>query len=183
MSNFTFPLNPTEGLVFTAAPGKNLIWMNGRWRQNRPLFTPSEPVKTINGQVLVGSGDITVVTPEAPATLQNKTLEQPVMVAPRERKEAMTGNVINLANASMFTKTISGNTTFSLVNTPANEVLVTFMMELINAGSATLNFWPGVKWAGGTQPSLTAAGKDVLGFYSYDGGVTWVGLVIGKDVK
>lgn len=183
MSAFVLPENPTEGFVFNAASGKNLIWTNGRWRQNRPLFTPSEPVKTINGQILAGQGDITVVTPEAPATLQNKTLEQPVMVAPCERKEAMSGNVVDLASASMFTKTISGNTTFSLVNTPANEVLVTFMMELVNAGSATLSFWPGVKWPGGTQPTLTTAGKDVLGFYSYDGGVTWIGLVIGKDVK
>lgn len=40
-----------------------------------------------------------------------------------------------------------------------------------------------MKWAGGTAPTLTASGRDALGFYTYDGGTTWTGLVLGKDIK
>jgi hypothetical protein len=40
-----------------------------------------------------------------------------------------------------------------------------------------------MKWAAGTAPTLTASGRDVLGFFTYDGGTTWSGLVLGKDIK
>jgi hypothetical protein len=30
---------------------------------------------------------------------------------------------------------------------------------------------------------LTSAGRDVLGFFTHDGGTTWSGLVLAKDVK
>jgi hypothetical protein len=58
-----------------------------------------------------------------------------------------------------------------------------FILEITNGGSKTIGYWTGVKWAGGTAPTLTAAGTDVLGFYTHDGGASWVGLTLAKDVK
>jgi len=45
------------------------------------------------------------------------------------------------------------------------------------------SWWSGVKWTGGFSPALTVSGRDVLGFFTYDGGTTWTGLVLGLDVK
>jgi hypothetical protein len=54
---------------------------------------------------------------------------------------------------------------------------------MTNGGSATVNFWSGVKWSYGTAPPFTASGRDVLGFFTYDGGTTWTGLLLGTDIK
>jgi hypothetical protein len=56
-------------------------------------------------------------------------------------------------------------------------------LELMNPG-AFAQTWPAsVKWSNGTLPSLTAAGVDVLEFYTRDGGTTWRGFQSGKDMK
>ena len=58
-----------------------------------------------------------------------------------------------------------------------------FILVLTNGGSATVNWFSGVTWAGGTPPTLTAAGVDVIGFFTIDGGTTWRGLVLALDIK
>lgn len=103
-------------------------------------------------------------------------------LAKQDVKVALTGTAINPADGGLFTKTISAPTTFSVSAVPASPVVTSFILELMNGGSAAVNFWPGVKWAGGTIPELTAVGKDILGFYTHDGGGSWAGLVLGKDM-
>lgn len=107
----------------------------------------------------------------------------PTLTGLREVKVTMAANNIDLTGGNLFTKTISGATTLTVSGTPATGTLITFILELTNGGSATVNWWSGVKWAGGTIPTLTAAGRDVLGFYTHDGGTTWNGLLLGKDMK
>ena len=98
-------------------------------------------------------------------------------------------NVVSAANIDLllgnhFTKTISANITFTLTNKPASGVLTSFILDLTNGGAYTITWTTmNVKWASGLAPVLTISGRDVLGFYSYDGGTTWTGLVLGKDVK
>lgn len=101
----------------------------------------------------------------------------------REKQNAVAASAIDQALGNYFSKTISGTTTFTVSNTPTTGIASSFILDLTNGGSATVNWWTGVKWAGGTAPTLTAAGRDVLGFFTYDGGTTWTGLVLGKDVK
>jgi hypothetical protein len=93
------------------------------------------------------------------------------------------GTAIDLSLGNYFTKTISGTTTLTVSNTPATGTAASFILDLTNGGSSTINWWSGVKWAGGTAPTLTSSGRDVLGFFTHDGGTTWSGLVLGKDVK
>lgn len=108
---------------------------------------------------------------------------QPTLTGLREVKVAMAANNIDVAAGNLFTKTISGATTLTTSNVPASGTLASFILDLTNGGSATVTWWSGVKWAGGTAPTLTAAGRDVLGFYTHDGGTTWTGLLLGKDAK
>lgn len=101
----------------------------------------------------------------------------------KETKTAIAASAIDLATAAYFSKTISGATTFTVSNVPSTGIAGSFILDLTNGGSAAVTWWSGVKWAGGTAPTLTASGRDVLGFYTYDAGTTWTGLVLGKDVK
>lgn len=110
-------------------------------------------------------------------------LLQPTLTGLREVRVAMAANAIDLSAGNLFTKTISGATTLTVSNIPASGTLASFILDLTNGGSATITWWSGVKWAGGTAPTLTAAGRDVLGFYTHDGGTTWTGLLLSQDVK
>lgn len=138
-------------------------------------------IKTVDGSSILGSGDIvTVDSTKLPLTGGTMT---GAVTSFRETKIAMGANDINLASGNLFTKTISAATTLTMSNKPASGQVISFILELTNAGSAVITWFSGVKWAGGTAPTLTTAGKDILGCYSHDGGLTWNVLVLGKDVK
>lgn len=106
----------------------------------------------------------------------------PTFIGIRETKVAMPANAIDLATGNYFTKTISGATTFTVSNVPASGTVGEFILDLTNGGSGAITWW-GVKWVGGTAPTLTTAGRDTLGFFTHDGGTIWTGFVIGKDIK
>ena len=101
----------------------------------------------------------------------------------QEVRTALPANDINLSTGNFFTKTISGATTLTVSNVPTTGTAASFILDLTNGGSGTVTWWSGMKWAGGTAPTLTASGRDVLGFFTHDGGTTWSGFVLGKDVK
>jgi hypothetical protein len=97
-----------------------------------------------------------------------------------EKSTAIAASAIDLSASNYFTKTISGTTTFTISNAAASGLVNSFILQLTNGGSATVNWFSGVKWAGGTAPTLTASGYDDLGFFTIDGGTTWQGFVLGK---
>ena len=104
-------------------------------------------------------------------------------VGMKESKVALPANNIDLSAGTFFTKTISGATTLTVSNVPAASLAACFILDLTNAGSAVITWFASMKWAAGTAPTLTAAGRDVLGFFTYDAGTTWSGFVLGKDIK
>ena len=101
----------------------------------------------------------------------------------KEAKVAMGANDVNLSSGNFFSKTISGASTLTVSNVPATGTAASFILDLTNGGAGAITWFSGVKWAGGTAPTLTAAGRDTLGFFTHDGGTTWTGLVLGKDIK
>lgn len=101
----------------------------------------------------------------------------------RETKVAMAAANINLALGNLFTKTISGATTLTVSNVPTTGNVGYMILELTNAGSAAITWFSGVKWAGGTAPTLTASGKDIISMYTHDGGTVWNVSGLMKDVK
>lgn len=107
----------------------------------------------------------------------------PTLTGLRETSVAMPANDINLATGNLFTKTITGATTLTVSNVPTSGTVGYFILQLTNGGSATVTWFSGVKWAGGTPPTLTASGKDILSFYTIDAGTTWNIVSIQKDVK
>lgn len=96
-------------------------------------------------------------------------------------------NVIDVSLGSIFTKTISTATTFTLVGADdfqhSADSVVSFALRLNDGGLEKVTWWPGVKWPGGNEPPLTPSGTDLLGFVSIDAGATWMGVVLGQNYK
>ena len=94
----------------------------------------------------------------------------------------VSSNVVNIAATSIdcsesnwFTKTISAPVTLSFDNTPGQAF--SFVLQVINAGPNIT--WPiNVRWAGGSPPSLTVSGTDILRFMTLDGGLVWHGQLL-----
>ena len=124
----------------------------------------------------------TVVGTTDTQTLSGKTLTTAVSTGHRETRVAVAASNIDLATGNYFTKTISGATTFTVSNVPSSGTVGAFILELTNPGTA-VTWWSGVKWVGGTQPTWTGTGVDVLAFYTHDGGTTWRAFAVGKDSK
>ena len=115
-----------------------------------------------------------------PASTSNFNVTKAVSIV--ETKSVIANSYIDVNSGNYFTKTISSATTFTINATSSGNVS-SFILELTNAGSATITWFSGVKWAGGTAPTLTSSGVDILGFYTHDGGTTWRGMVLAKDSK
>lgn len=118
------------------------------------------------------------VTLTGTQTLTNKTY-----TGVKETRVAMAANDVDLSLGNYYTKTATTTTTFTASNVPASGTTGSFILELTNGGSQTINWFTGTTWASGVAPTLTAAGVDVLGFYTFDGGTTWRGLTLALDIK
>jgi len=77
----------------------------------------------------------------------------------------------------------TSTTTFTFSNPTASDEFCGFTLTLTNGGSQTVNWPASVDWEGGTAPTLTAAGVDVLVFFTDNGGTTWYGGVFALDIK
>ncbi len=149
---------------------------------NSPITTTGTIAISYSGTALPvanGGTGTTAATGSGSVVLSNT----PTLIGTRETKVAMPANDINLSNGNLFTKTISGATTMTVSNVPSTGTTISFILDLTNGGSSAITWFSGVKWAGGTAPTLTASGRDVIGFFTHDAGTTWTGLLLGKDVK
>ena len=91
---------------------------------------------------------------------------------------------IDLENGNNFTATVSASTvTWTFSNPTASDELCGFTLFLTNGGSQTVNWPASVDWAGGTAPTLTSSGLDILVFITTDGGTIWHGMVSSADSK
>jgi hypothetical protein len=91
---------------------------------------------------------------------------------------------IDLEDGNNFTATVSASTvTWTFSNPTASDELCGFTLFLTNGGSQTVNWPAAVDWAGGTAPTLTTSGLDILVFITTDGGTIWHGMVASADSK
>ncbi len=92
-------------------------------------------------------------------------------------------DAIDITAGNVVSATVStGAQTFTFTNPSATGKACSFTLFLTNGGSQTVN-WPGaVDWAGGSAPSLTSSGVDVLTFTTLDAGTIWYGFAAGLDM-
>lgn len=175
-----FPSSPTLNQVYTSGTS-SWIWDGTSWRSNNATRYPSVDIPVSTGtewgtsKSAIGTGDVVLAT--------GASITTPTITGLKETKVALAANDIDLSTGNYFTKTITTATTFTVSNVPASAISISFILDLTNGGASAITWWSGVKWVGGTAPSLTASGRDSLAFYTYDGGTTWTGLVLGKDIK
>lgn len=136
-----------------------------------------EHLLAVNPHPQYASKDGAVTLDEA-QTLFNK-----IYVGVLEKSVVLAESSIDLSAGNLFSKTISSATTFTVTNVPAAGIVASFILEITNGGAYSITWFSGVKWANGAAPTLTAAGMDILGFYTRDGGATWRGIVLVKDSK
>ena len=98
---------------------------------------------------------------------------------------------IDLSQGNIHTATIGsgtfnvGITNFNSSSNSSNS----FTLVLTDGGAGTLSFVAGahagggnaVQWAGGTAPTLTASGVDILVFFTPDSGTTFYGFAGGLN--
>lgn len=89
---------------------------------------------------------------------------------------------INLDTANFYSATTNANATWTFANASPANTLSGVVLALSNGGAYD-QIWTNVDWAGGTAPTLTANGLDILVFVSYDAGTTWHGMPASLDSK
>jgi hypothetical protein len=144
-------------------------------RKTAGAGTTDPSADSTNWAELGGTGNVTT---DGIQTLTNKTL-----TGAKETRTTVSASNIDLSLGSYFTKTLTGNISFTASNVPASGTASAFILELTNAGAYVISWITGTDWDQGVAPTLTVAGKDILAFYSHDGGTTWNGFLLAKDSK
>lgn len=90
---------------------------------------------------------------------------------------------LDLADGNIHTGTLTGTTTLSIISAAAAGQGSSLFLILTNGGASSLTWDGSIKWPGGTIPSLSTSGTDLLIFVTVDGGTTWYGSLAGKDIK
>ena len=88
--------------------------------------------------------------------------------------EAVGALAIDLSTGNYFTKTISGNSTFTFTNPPASGTVGSFVLELTHS-SGTVTWPSSVKFPADTAPTLTTGKTHLFFFVTDDGGTRYRG--------
>ena len=91
--------------------------------------------------------------------------------------EAVSALDIDLSTGNYFTKTISGNSTFTFSNPPASGTVGSFVLELTHS-SGTVTFPSSVKFPEDTAPTLTTGKTHLFVFVTDDGGSRYRGSAL-----
>jgi len=90
---------------------------------------------------------------------------------------------LTLGNVVTATQNTSA-TTYTFDSPSATGKSCSFTLILTNGASNSGTVWPGaVDWAGGTEPTLTSSGIDILTFTTVDAGTIWYGFAAAIDTK
>ena len=90
---------------------------------------------------------------------------------------------INFALGNVVTAVLASGGAFTISNAPTSGIYGKFKLILTNGGTVTDPWHASVKFAGGTTPTLTTSGIDILTFETIDGGTNWYAVVEGLDMK
>lgn len=116
-------------------------------------------------------------------------ISRPVLTGVREAIVNL-GNVaagthtLNLNNGNIFQLRPTGNVTIAFSNVPASGTFVGALVRHEGDGTARTYTWPTTtKWAYGEAPTMTSTNAkfDLVSLFTYDGGTTWFGQILGQN--
>ena len=90
---------------------------------------------------------------------------------------------INFALGNVVTAVLASGGSFTITNAPSSGIYGKFKFILTNGGTVSDPWHASVKFAGGTTPTLTNSGIDILTFETTDNGANWFAVVDGLDMK
>ena len=93
----------------------------------------------------------------------------------KQVSEAVSALEVDLSTGNYFTKTISGNSTFTFANPPASGTVGSFTLKIVHS-SGTITWPSSVKFPADTAPTLTAGKTHVFVFQTVDGGSRYQGI-------
>ena len=146
--------------------GSNTITLGGSFTTSG-AFTTTLTVTANTNVTLPTTG--TLATLAGSETFTNKTLTNPTVTAYLETAPSITNSstavTLSLSSGTVLSYTLTGNCTFTM---PTATSGTSFIVKLIQdgTGSRTATF-TGVKWPGGTAPTITTTattGLDILSF-------------------
>jgi hypothetical protein len=89
---------------------------------------------------------------------------------------AISASNIDCSLGTYFTKTVSGNTTFTVSNVPSGKVYKFVLRLTITSGTVT--WWNNITWPESAAPYLTTNKSHLLIFQTTNGGTTWRGSYV-----
>jgi len=93
---------------------------------------------------------------------------------------------LDLNSATVFDVALNGNiTSLTLSNVQSSGRSSSFILILTADGTARSVTWPAsFKWPSAQAPTLTSTStkKDILSFFTVDGGTTWNAFISGQNV-
>lgn len=131
----------------------------------------------IIGRTTAGAGVAEEIAPGFHIDLSSGTINL------KDAATAVAASNIDCSLGYYFSKTAAAAITWTVSNVPSGSKFYHLILRLTNGGAFTQTWWSSIKWPGGTAPTLTASGIDILGFYTDDGGTTWRGVMMMKDSK
>jgi hypothetical protein len=90
---------------------------------------------------------------------------------------------MDLSASDAFQITVTATTALTFGNAPASGKAKYVSLEIINGGAFTVTWPTNTRWPGGTAPTLTTSGTDIVVFYTDDGGSNYRAAVVQKDSK
>ena len=86
---------------------------------------------------------------------------------------------IAASDGNIHTFTVGGNITLTLNPNCLTGFCRTLTLVITNGGAYVINWPASVKWDGGSAPTFTASGVDIVTLMTVDAGTTWYGSANG----
>jgi hypothetical protein len=181
-NNFTnLNTDKLEG-VTSSVDGELTLWSSTTGKVLKRA-TITGLVKATSGVATTATAGTDYVSPTGSETLTNKTLTNPSVNNYTEGVVAIgtvtTASTLSLTNGTVQTATLTASTacTFTMPTATAGKSFILLLKQAASTGNGTATF-TGVKFSGGTAPTITAtAGKmDILTFTA--DGTNWYGSFI-----
>lgn len=144
-----------------------------------------DPAAGIAAGRLANALDLSGKTVTLPAA---QPLARPVMTGVREaivNTGVVSGSqTLNLNSGNIFQVKPNGAITIAFSNPPASGTFVGILFRHEGDGTARTYTWPvTTRWAFGEEPVATSTnGKfDLFSLFTYDGGTTYFGQILGQD--
>lgn len=147
------------------------------------LLVSGTNIKTLNGESLLGSTDIVVVTLTGTESLTNKTVSGPRFSTAQYidytvTNATATGAVtLDLSLGNIFDLTLTGNTTLSITNAPTlSGETHSFTVRVRQGATAySLTWFSGITWLAASTPDTPAENKIAEFTFSTTNGTAFLG--------